>query len=99
MLFIFMTDGIPIVYYGQEQGTYGNSDPDNREGLWPSRYQNTTAVRLITKVNTLRQWMIKTDNTYLTQRTSILSTTTTGIAIQKGSVISVITTIGSPVRH
>ena len=56
-------------------------------------------MHLIAKLNTLRQWMIKTDNTYLTQRTSILSSTVTGIAIQKGSVISVITNIGSPVRH
>ena len=61
-----MTDGIPIVYYGQEQGMHGNSDPYNREALWPSGYQNTTAVRLITKLNTLRQRMVKTDNTYLT---------------------------------
>jgi len=28
-----MTDGIPIVYYGQEQGMHGNSDPHNREAL------------------------------------------------------------------
>ena len=95
---IFMTDGIPTVCYGQEQGMHGNSDPNNREALWPFVYQNTTAVRLVANLNTLRQWMIKTDNDYLTQRTSILSTTTTGIAIQKGSLISVITNIGSPVR-
>jgi alpha-amylase len=98
MSFIFMTDGIPIVYYGQEQGMHGNSDPYNREALWPSGYQNTTAVNLIAKLNRLRQWMIKTDSDYLAQRTSILSTTATSIAIQKGSVISIITNIGSPVR-
>ena len=99
MSFIFMTDGIPIVYYGQEQGMHGNSDPYNREALWPSGYQNTTTVHLITKLNRLRQWMIKTDSNYLAQRASILSTTATSIAIQKGSTISVITNIGSPVGH
>ena|SRR5258708_34278357 len=98
MSFIFMTDGIPIVYYGQEQGMHGDSDPHNREALWPSGYQNTTAVQLIAKLNKLRQWMIEIDSNYLTQRTSILSTTTTDIVIQKGSVISVVTNIGSPVR-
>jgi alpha-amylase len=77
---------------------HGNSDPNNREALWPSGYQNNTAVQLITKLNRLRQWMIKTDSNYLTQRASILSTTTTDIVVQKGSVISVITNIGSPVR-
>ena len=72
---IFMTDGIPIVYYGQEQGMHGNSDPYNREALWPYGYQNTTTVHLITKLNRLRRWMIKTDSNYLTRRASILSTT------------------------
>ena len=93
-----MTDDIPIVYYGQEQGMHGNGDIYNREALWPSGYQNTATVRLIAKLNTLRQWMIKMDNTCLMQRTSILSSTATGIAIQKGSVISIITNIGLPVR-
>ncbi len=27
MVFSFMADGIPIVYYGQEQGFHGNADP------------------------------------------------------------------------
>ena len=27
MVFSFMSDGIPIVYYGQEQGFHGNADP------------------------------------------------------------------------
>ena len=49
-------------------------------------------------LNRLHQWMIKTDSDYLTQGNSILSTTTTGIAIQKESIISIITNIGSPVR-
>ena len=56
-----MTDGIPIVYYGLEQGFSGGSDPANREALWPSGYANTTAVQIITKLNKLRAWMIKTD--------------------------------------
>lgn len=28
--------GIPIVYYGSEQGYNGGSDPKNRESLWPN---------------------------------------------------------------
>ena len=50
---------------------HGNSDPYNREALGHLD---------------IRQWTIKTDNTYLTQRISILSSTATGIAIQRGSV-------------
>ena len=60
MPFISMTDGTPTTYR-QEQGTHGNSDPYNRETLWPSGYQNTTAVHLISKLNKRRQWMLKQD--------------------------------------
>ena len=31
---LFM-QGIPIIYYGTEQGFTGAIDPDNRESLWP----------------------------------------------------------------
>lgn len=31
MTWNFVTDGIPIVYYGQEQNFNGNGDPNNRE--------------------------------------------------------------------
>jgi alpha-amylase len=94
-----MTDSIPIVYYGQGQGMHGNIDPYNHEALWPSGYQNTTAVQLITKLNKLCQWMIKTDSNCLTQQMPILSTTATNIIIQKGPVISVITNISLPEHY
>jgi glycosidase len=58
---LFVTNGIPIVYYGMEQGFSGGSDPANREALWPSGYANTSTVQVITKLNKLRSWMIKMD--------------------------------------
>lgn len=55
------------MYYGQEQGFSGNSDPVsctcwfiwctltppqyNREAMWPSKYANTTTYQLVTKLN------------------------------------------------
>lgn len=76
---------------------HGNSDPYNHEMWWTFGHQNTTIIHLIAKLNRLRHWMIKTDSDYLTQQRSMLSTTTTSTVIQKGSVISVITNISSPV--
>lgn len=61
LTFLFMADGIPIVYYGMEQGFTGGSDPANREALWPSGYANSTGVQIITTLNNLRNWMIKMD--------------------------------------
>lgn len=40
MVFNFMSDGIPIVYYGQEQGFHGNSDPVRQLLLFRSLVPN-----------------------------------------------------------
>jgi len=32
--FNFFVEGIPIFYYGTEQGFKGGNDPQNREPLW-----------------------------------------------------------------
>ncbi|KAG8829594.1 hypothetical protein FRC17_006333 [Serendipita sp. 399] len=61
LTFLYMSDGIPIVYYGLEQFYNGGADPANREALWPSGYQNTTALQLITQLNKLRNWMLDMD--------------------------------------
>ncbi|EIN03580.1 alpha-amylase [Punctularia strigosozonata HHB-11173 SS5] len=45
MVLPYIHDGIPIVYYGQEQGFQGASDPDNREALWLSDYVDDPAQR------------------------------------------------------
>ena len=34
LAFIFYQKGIPILYYGTEQGFHGGADPNNREVLW-----------------------------------------------------------------
>ncbi|EGG15229.1 putative alpha-amylase [Cavenderia fasciculata] len=40
--YVLTAVGIPIIYYGTEQGFNGASDPDNREPLWPSGFNNQT---------------------------------------------------------
>jgi alpha-amylase len=35
MAYVIFSQGIPIVYYGTEQGFNGPADPNNRESLWP----------------------------------------------------------------
>ncbi len=32
------SEGVPIVYYGSEQGFSGGNDPNNREPLWPTNF-------------------------------------------------------------
>lgn len=42
LAFVMLSRGIPIVYYGSEQGYAGGNDPQNREDLWRSNF-NTDA--------------------------------------------------------
>eukprot|EP00048_Salpingoeca_helianthica_P017382 m.236946 g.236946 ORF g.236946 m.236946 type:complete len:530 (+) comp20855_c0_seq1:50-1639(+) len=38
LAYVLLAEGIPIVYYGTEQGFAGGNDPANREDLWRSSY-------------------------------------------------------------
>lgn len=38
LTYVIMAEGIPIIYYGTEQGFNGGNDPNCREALWRSRY-------------------------------------------------------------
>ncbi|THH31745.1 hypothetical protein EUX98_g2435 [Antrodiella citrinella] len=97
MVFNFMSDGIPIVYYGQEQGFTGNADPWNREPLWPSKYENTTAAQMIATLNQFRNFLVlNATGDWLHSDVQVLTTDEHGLAIMKGEVVSVLTNIGSP---
>jgi len=95
MTLTFMSDGIPVVYYGQEQYFSGDADPFNREALWPSNYGKTDAYKLMSTLNQFRNFLVNTTD-WVKQETKILTTSPYGLAIMKGPVISVVTNIGSP---
>ncbi|KAJ7286003.1 alpha-amylase [Mycena rebaudengoi] len=95
MTFSFLSEGMPIVYYGQEQGFSGAADPYNREPLWPSNYTSTSTYQLITTLNRVRNWAIKTTD-WVTQETEILTSSSNGLAFKKGGIVSIVTNLGSP---
>ncbi|KAL3469921.1 glycoside hydrolase superfamily [Aspergillus californicus] len=41
LAYVILARGVPIVYYGTEQGYSGGSDPANREDLWRSNFDTT----------------------------------------------------------
>lgn len=94
MVFNFMSDGIPIVYYGQEQGMSGGDDPYNREALWPSGYAKSPQYQFVTKLNHLRNHLVNSSD-WLTSETNVLSSTPNGTAFSKGNVVTVLTNVGS----
>lgn len=42
LAFVILSRGIPILYYGTEQGYAGGADPANREDLWRSSFNTAT---------------------------------------------------------
>ncbi|CAK4006853.1 alpha-amylase [Lecanosticta acicola] len=71
--FTILGDGIPIIYYGQEQGFTGWGDPYNREPLWPSGYNTgTTLYKFIGKINALRNRAISQDSGYSSTKANII---------------------------
>ncbi|EPX73663.1 alpha-amylase [Schizosaccharomyces octosporus yFS286] len=62
------SDGIPVIYYGQEQRFSGGNDPDNREGLWLSKYDTSNFLfECISTFIRLRQSLIKKNPKFCVQ--------------------------------
>ena len=55
LTYVLMSEGIPFLYYGSEQGFNGGADPYNREPMWPTGFvQNTPLFLLIQKIMNFR---------------------------------------------
>lgn len=98
--FTLFNDGLPIVYYGQEQGFSGNTDPYNREPLWTSGYNTKTPMyTFISKLNAARSTAIARDPTYVTSKSNVIYSDDKTLVMSKGAVssplISVFTNLGA----
>ncbi|OQE16168.1 hypothetical protein PENSTE_c025G06334 [Penicillium steckii] len=72
--FLFFSDGIPIVYAGQEQHYSGKDDPANREATWLSGYSTSAELyKHISTTNKIRKLAASSDSSYITSRVIIVS--------------------------
>lgn len=56
LAFVILSRGIPILYYGTEQGYAGGADPANREDLWRSNFNtNADLYQVIKKLTGARK--------------------------------------------
>ncbi|KAI9736785.1 MAG: hypothetical protein M1834_000989 [Cirrosporium novae-zelandiae] len=91
-----LQDGIPIIYYGQEQQFDGAFNPVNREALWLSSYDtSTTLYKFITTLNGIRSYAFKHLPQYPTYKSEPLYYDSETLALRKGSVVTVLTNQGS----
>ncbi|KAF8311135.1 alpha-amylase [Clavulina sp. PMI_390] len=103
LVYTFMTEGIPIVYYGTEQAFTGSADPYNREPLWPSAYNTSTFGHgTIAVLNQFRNYLVSnvssttSGGAWLDQKSKVLNWGSVDLVISKGGVISVMNSLGSP---
>ncbi|KAJ0418766.1 glycoside hydrolase superfamily [Aspergillus carlsbadensis] len=86
LAFLFLTDGIPIVYAGQEQHYSGQNDPYNREPVWWAGYnKNAELYKFLASTNAVRKLAIQKDSNWLTARNIPFYNDAHHIAMRKGS--------------
>ncbi|KAI0721441.1 glycoside hydrolase superfamily [Fomitopsis betulina] len=96
MTWVFVQDGIPIIYYGQEQGYAGGNDPNNREALWLSGYEeNKPLVIHVRSLNAARKAAIGWNNaTFLHTPVGFPVSTSSQLAVAKGPLLALLTNAG-----
>jgi alpha-amylase len=95
----FVTDGIPILYYGQEQGFAGGPDPSNREALWSAAYaQEKPLVKQVKALNLARKAAIGMNPKFLDTAVKFPSSSKSQIAVAKPPMLALLTNVGSSAK-
>lgn len=106
LVYTILSDGIPIVYEGQEQhytalgGTAANPTPFNREAVWLSSYDTTAPlVQTVSLLNLVRNLIQRADEAFLKWEQVCIYSDDNTIAFRKGSdgmqMVTVLTNVGS----
>ncbi|CAG7938004.1 unnamed protein product [Penicillium olsonii] len=106
-----LADGIPILYYGEEQHLTGGFNPVNRESLWRTKYsmKSTTLPSLVQSLNRIRSYASsdgkkstvapKSGTDYLSYLSLPIHNSTNILAMRKGfrgnQVVSVVSNLGA----
>lgn len=96
----FISDGIPVLYQGDEQSFAGaTDDPDNREALWTSGFDKSAPLyQIVRKLNKLRSWVGRHDTSYWIPKTTIFWSDPHTMALRRGSngifVVAILTNGG-----
>lgn len=91
LIFNAYSSGIPIVYYGTEQGFSGGNDPNNREPLWTSAFNEKTT--LYTFLKNIITWR-KRYNVYMNKQVERYADDSF-YAFTRGQLLVAITNVGS----
>ncbi|KAJ6568868.1 GH13 alpha-amylase precursor [Mycena capillaripes] len=98
LAWVFVGDGIPVLYYGQEQGYQGGADPSNREALWLSGYETTKlGVALVKALNAARKQAIAAGAGFVTTPARYLPQPDPHtLVLSKPPLLALLTNVGTP---
>ncbi|KAH9922384.1 glycoside hydrolase superfamily [Fomitopsis serialis] len=90
------SDGVPILYYGQEQGYAGGDDPYNREALWLSGYEEDKPLVMHVRVlNAARKAAIAWNNaSFLSTPLDFPVASTSQLAVSKSPLLALLANTG-----
>jgi alpha-amylase len=93
----FIGDGVPIMYYGQEQSFQGGADPANREALWPTAYgtDNKPRVALARALNLARKAAAAANSSFLGAPAAFPAPSTSQLVLAKPPLLALLTNVGS----
>ncbi|KAL9074386.1 MAG: hypothetical protein Q9157_004413 [Trypethelium eluteriae] len=99
LAYTLLTDGIPIVYQGQEQHLSGNGTPYNREALWTTSYNTSATLYTFTQtLNQIRTQAIFSSTNYTTYNNYVIYQDLHTLAMRKGyngsQIITVLSNLG-----
>ncbi|KAF9221280.1 glycoside hydrolase family 13 protein [Gyrodon lividus] len=99
MVWPFIHDGIPILYYGQEQGLSGGEIPSNQEALWQTRYDTEHPLYFMaTSLNQARKAAITSENYFLTTPASMQfldANEDNTLVVSKPPMLALLTNVGT----
>lgn len=96
MVWPFVGDGVPILYYGQEQGYAGGADPANREALWSSGYKTDGALyNHSVALVAARQVAAKANSNFLSTKVQFLNSSESSIIASKPPLVALLTNQGN----
>ncbi|KAL2313830.1 1,4-alpha-D-glucan glucanohydrolase [Schizosaccharomyces pombe] len=93
--FVLIWDGIPSIFYGQEQGFNGGEDPANRPALWLTDYdQSNPYYTVIKTMVAFRKFVITQDPDWVTSTYQSIESAVDHYVGQKNDVLVMFNNMG-----
>lgn len=96
--FTMLSDGLPVIYQGQENHFSGANDPEDREAVWTKGYatsgESAPLYEHITLLNKIRTHAISADSSSISSISTSIYNDDKTIATKKSGLVGVFSNVG-----